>query len=172
MKIYGPVSSSFSSFKYEIKRYNSTNHGVPQHYLYGDRYVSVMHARIRNECSNLNSDLHQIFLLINPFGNCNLEIENAEHYFFRCPNNLNERIRLFNETRTFHPLNLDIPQLAFYVNLHWAVIGPSATLTGRWRPDINLCRMLTGPTLWRYRDVLRGQYVSIQICSDIHKGYW
>ena len=36
------------------------------------------------------------------------------------------------------------PQLAFYVNLHRAVIGPSATLTGRWRPDIDLRRMLTG----------------------------
>ena len=37
-----------------------------------------------------------------------------------------------------------LPQLAFYVNLHRAVIGPSATLTGRWRPDIDLRRMLTG----------------------------
>ena len=64
-----------------------------------------MHARIRNECSNLNSDLHQLFILINPLCNCNLEYENAEHYFFRCPNNLNERTRLFNETQTFHPLN-------------------------------------------------------------------
>ena len=37
-------------------------------------------------------------------------------------------------------------QLPFYVNLHkaGAVIGPSATLTGRWRPDIDLRRMLTG----------------------------
>ena len=39
---------------------------------------------------------------------------------------------------------LDTPQLAFYVNLHRAVIGPSATLTGRWRPDKDLRRMLTG----------------------------
>ena len=38
-------------------------------------------------------------------------------------------------------------QLAFYVNLHRAVIGPSATLTGRWRPDIDLRRMLTGYTI-------------------------
>ena len=38
-------------------------------------------------------------------------------------------------------------QLAFYVNLHRAVIGPSATLTGRWRPDIDLRRMLTGLVL-------------------------
>ena len=41
-------------------------------------------------------------------------------------------------------LNSGTPQLAFYVNLHRAVIGPSATLTGRWRPDIDLRRMLTG----------------------------
>ena len=38
-------------------------------------------------------------------------------------------------------------QQAFYVNLHRAVIGPSATLTGRWRPDIDLRRMLTGLTI-------------------------
>ena len=37
-----------------------------------------------------------------------------------------------------------LSQLAFYVNLHWAIIGPSATLTGGWRPDIDLRRMLTG----------------------------
>ena len=42
------------------------------------------------------------------------------------------------------PYGQRIPQLAFYVNLHRAVIGPSATLTGRWRPDIDLHRMLTG----------------------------
>ena len=40
-----------------------------------------------------------------------------------------------------------VTQLAFYVNLHRAVIGPSATLTGRWRPDIDLRRMLTGKLL-------------------------
>ena len=39
-------------------------------------------------------------------------------------------------------------QLAFYVKLHRAVIGPSATLTGRWRPDIDLRRMLTGNAWW------------------------
>ena len=35
-------------------------------------------------------------------------------------------------------------QSAFYVNLYRAVIGPSATLTGRWRPDVDLRRMLAG----------------------------
>ena len=35
-------------------------------------------------------------------------------------------------------------QLAFFINLQRAVIGPSATLTGRYRPAIDLYRMLTG----------------------------
>ena len=34
--------------------------------------------------------------------------------------------------------------LAFFINLQRVVIGPSATLTGRLRPAINSCRMLTG----------------------------
>ena len=52
-------------------------------------------------------------------------------------------------------------QLAFYVNLHRAVIGPSATLTGRWRPDIDLRRMLTGYSI---RDFL----LQDQMCVPIH----
>ena len=40
--------------------------------------------------------------------------------------------------------NLVVPQSAFSVNLYRAVIGPSATLTGRWRPDIDLRRKLAG----------------------------
>ena len=51
-------------------------------------------------------------------------------------------------------------QLAFYVNLHRAVIGPSATLTGRWRPDIDLCRMLTGII----------QYIIIIVTNYWHNG--
>ena len=48
--------------------------------------------------------------------------------------------KLQDQTRFQHSSS----QLTFYVNLHRAVIGPSATLTGRWRPDIELRRMLTG----------------------------
>ena len=47
----------------------------------------------------------------------------------------------------------DGTQLAFYVNLHRAVIGPSATMTGRWRPDIDLRRMLTGKMESYYREM-------------------
>ena len=35
-------------------------------------------------------------------------------------------------------------KLSFYINLQRAFIGPSAALTGLKRPDIDLCRTLTG----------------------------
>ena len=54
-----------------------------------------------------------------------------------------------------------LSQLAFYVNLHRSVIGPSATLTGRWRPDIDLRRMLTGIVVILFCFILRGLLNSI-----------
>ena len=52
------------------------------------------------------------------------------------------QIDRYRETKALVKQNI-FSLLAFYVNLHRAVIGPSATLTGRWRPDIDLRRMLT-----------------------------
>ena len=83
----------------------------------------------------------------------------ASHYTFRYNSNRKQSIIYWSWSTDFD-LMANFPrsrrevgasvdyghssQLAFYVNLHRAVIGPSATLTGRWRPDIDLCRMLTG----------------------------
>ena len=66
-----------------------------------------MHARIRNNCSNLSNDLRLNRITQNPFCSCNSEIENAEHYFFRCPKYVKERITMLRETHSFHPLNLN-----------------------------------------------------------------
>ena len=55
-------------------------------------------------------------------------------------------------------------QLAFYVNLHRAVIGPSATLTGRWRPDIDLRRMLTA---WALHFIKMNLIQSTQTCITL-----
>ena len=63
---------------------------------------------------------------------------------------------------------IPISQLAFYVNLHWAVIGPSATLTGRWRPDIDLRRMLTG--IWRI--MKKKKYTCIYTCTWLSVRLW
>ena len=83
-------------------------------------------------CATAQTDLSLCWLLIS-------------HRLFYCSPDFS-----FNTQRRFGITATSLPQLAFYVNLHRAVIGPSATLTGRWRPDIDLRRMLTG-TLRRRR---------------------
>ena len=89
------------------------------------------------------------------------------------------------QTIFYYYLNSASSQLAFYVNLHRAVIGPSATLTGRWRPDIDLRRMLTGlmincvmifftyrtTTCSIYRDVWQF-YVTLSITTTVWDTNW
>ena len=65
-------SLSLASFKYTLKQTNTIK--VPAYYIKGDRYLSVIHARIRNKCSNLNNDLYLNHLRINPLCSCNMEI--------------------------------------------------------------------------------------------------
>ena len=48
---------SLASFKYQLKTHQN-NSSVPTYYLTGSRYLSVLHARLRNNCSNLLSDLY------------------------------------------------------------------------------------------------------------------
>ena len=59
---------SLNSFKYNIKEQNSsvTKVLVPIYFKYGDRFLSVMHARITNKCSNLSHDLFINHLSPNP----------------------------------------------------------------------------------------------------------
>ena len=96
---------SFSSFKTSLElRYT---HSSNELYLTGDRHSSVLHARLRNNCSNLNNDLFHNHLNNTPFCSCGNFIEDAEHYLFVCPKFVEERIIMFHETRTFHPLNVD-----------------------------------------------------------------
>ena len=100
-------SSSLSCFKNNLRSLRTDGNQVPQHYLYGDRYWSVLHARIRNSCSNLNNDLYNNHLSLDPYCKCGSETEDAEHFFFNCPKIIDKRIFLFNSTRNFHPLNTD-----------------------------------------------------------------
>ena len=51
---------------------------------------------------------------------------------------------------------IGLTQSAFYVNLYRAVIGPSGQLTGRWRPDVDLRRMLAGKLVW---------YITVKVAS-------
>ncbi|MCG7883380.1 MAG: hypothetical protein JAY96_17510 [Candidatus Thiodiazotropha endolucinida] len=80
---------------------------VPQYFLYGNRKLSVVHACIRNNCSNLHNDLFRNRLRENAQCECGTSIEDAEHYFFQCCRYPNERRKLFYNTHRFHPLNIN-----------------------------------------------------------------
>ena len=38
---------------------------------------------------------------------CGYQYEDAEHFFFRCPLYRNQRLQLFTNTRTYHPLSVN-----------------------------------------------------------------
>ena len=101
-------SSNLSGFKENIKKLRPNSFKVPSFYLQGDRWSSVQHARMRNNCSILNHDLFNNHLCPSPVCSCNDNaIEDAEHFFFNCPKYSDIRLNLFHATRAFHPLNID-----------------------------------------------------------------
>ena len=48
------------------------------------KYISVLHARLRNKCSNLNNDLFINHIRDNPLCDLCGVVEDAIHYFFHC----------------------------------------------------------------------------------------
>ena len=100
-------SSTLASFKCQLKNLQN-NSKVPHYYTVGNRYLSVLHARIRNNCSNLSSDLFMNHLSPNSMCRCSDESEDAEHFFYRFSNYNYNRVTLFQSTRNHHPLNIDI----------------------------------------------------------------
>ena len=59
-------SSSLSCFKNNLRIVRTDGNQVPQYLLCGERYWSVLHTRIRNNCSNLNNDLYNNHLSLDP----------------------------------------------------------------------------------------------------------
>ena len=48
---------TISSFKGEISNYMFQSDIVPSYFFFGTRYLSVIRARMRNNCSDLKNDL-------------------------------------------------------------------------------------------------------------------
>ena len=96
---------SFNSFCYMLK--TNSQHNIPKYFNDGKRKCSIIHSRLRNFCSNLNQDLFDNHLRIDPTCSCQRNAETAEHYFFRCEHNTDQRIRIFRDTHEFHPLNIN-----------------------------------------------------------------
>ena len=97
---------SFSTFKKSISSRFSLP-PVPSYYLGGNRFLSVMHARIRNKCSGLNSDLFHNYLRNNQLCTCLVEPEDAEHCFFRCNLFVIQRLQFLNSVHHLNPLNVN-----------------------------------------------------------------
>ena len=56
---------TFSTFKLKLQRLHFKNKKPPCYFAYGDRLLSVLHARLRNKCSILNADLFKANLVEN-----------------------------------------------------------------------------------------------------------
>ena len=97
-------SISLKTFKSNISDLFTPPH-VPKYYLSGNRTQSVHHARLRNNCSSLNSDLFHNHLRDSEECICDDGPENSEHFFFKCRLFNQQRLELFRNTRTFHPLS-------------------------------------------------------------------
>ena len=78
---------SVASFKYKLNR-NLT--APPKYYNAGSRKEQILQARLRLECSSLNSDLYRKHIVLNPSCQCG-GFESAAHFLFTCPIFMNAR---------------------------------------------------------------------------------
>mgnify|MGYP001591838763 CR=1 FL=1 len=77
-------------------------------YYYGKRWPSIHHSRIRIGCSKLKNDLFSNLRVIDePYCICG-SIEDANHFFFGCPNYIDLRLNLFSIVAIYSQINLEI----------------------------------------------------------------
>ena len=100
--------TSLGEFKHYILQNMFSCSTVPAYFFHGTRKLSVIHSRLRNNCSNLKNDLYNNHLIDSNLCTLCKVPENASHYFFECTLYTNERIQLFTELRCFHPLNCEL----------------------------------------------------------------
>ena len=84
----------------------------PQYYYVGDRFLSVLHSRMRSKCSGLNADLFHTNLIVNSNCLCGHHNENAEHYLLHCNRFTVTRIIMLFEKNKLNliriPVNIDL----------------------------------------------------------------
>lgn len=97
---------TYGSFCYRIKNDFNSPTKIPNHYHKGKRKLVILHCRLRNRCSDLHADLFYNHLRDNALCDCQQDIEDAEHFIFRCSRYDHERIIMFHRTRQFHPLSV------------------------------------------------------------------
>ena len=102
---------TISSFKHNLQ----TITFQPSYFAFGKRHLSVLHARIRNNCSNFNNDLFNNHLRDDPLCSWCNETEDGEHYLVHCNKYRNERHQFFEIAR-------DLPSTYYYtVMKRWTI---------------------------------------------------
>ena len=97
---------SFGDFKKAIQNVYFKNEKPPLYFYSGQRLLSVLHARLRNSCSSLRSDLFHANLIDNPSCMCGYSNETVEHYLLYCNRFTVQRTAMFNQ---INELNINIP---------------------------------------------------------------
>ena len=95
---------TFSSFKLQLQQLYFHNVKPPRYYFYGDRLLSILHARLRNKCSALSADLNKANLVHDAYCACGYTSESVEHYLLYCNNFASQRNVMLTELT-----HLDIP---------------------------------------------------------------
>jgi len=90
--------SSISEFKLKL---------MPKRHLnplfsYGPRHLNIIWSRIRLGCSALRAQLYSMHIINDPTCNCGHHLEDAKHYFFRCPLYNKQRVVLLAAFRKFN----------------------------------------------------------------------
>ena len=86
------ISPNTSRFKSRIKENTLSS---PEYYSQGSRKQSILHARLRHQCSSLNADLFRIHITNDPKCRCGAPFEYSIHYLMECPLYQYERYCLF-----------------------------------------------------------------------------
>ena len=77
-------TADIPSFKSKLQQKYFQPKTVPSYFSFGDRYLSVLHARLRNKCSSLNSDLFKSNLVPSASCSCGYKNECSEHFLLYC----------------------------------------------------------------------------------------
>jgi len=89
----------------------------PNPLFYGvKRKLAIIHSQFRLKCSNLNSHLHKLHVVPNPFCMCdNQTIEDCYHFFFKCNLYATQRISFLQNVRLLcdKPINVLIDVLLY-----------------------------------------------------------
>ena len=99
---------TFPSFKLTLHYLRFKNKKPPSYFVYGDRLLSVLHARLRNKCSVLNADLFKVNLVENAKCICGCINENAEHFLLHCRRFDTQRACMINEINGLNVIGIRI----------------------------------------------------------------